>query len=150
MESICVGQLLLGISSTLKCAVVPSVAPLEKTDFPLSISFQLQVASWLGVGPYIHSPFLYWNFCVVSIVCTGLMCSITISVSLHMYQFCYVWKVVFPWHHPPSIALIIFLPPLCHRSLTLEGRGLIKTSHLGLSAPNSLTLCTLSGCGSLC
>ncbi|XP_050001238.1 KH domain-containing, RNA-binding, signal transduction-associated protein 3 isoform X3 [Alexandromys fortis] len=30
------------------------------------------------------------------------------------------------------------------RSLSLEGRGLIKTSHLGRSAPEPVTLCTLS------
>ena len=34
--------------------------------------------------------------------------------------------------------------------LIITRYGLMKTSHLGLSAPKSLTLCTLSGCRSLC
>lgn len=41
-----------------------------------------------------------------------------------------------------------FLVP--HRSLSLEGRVMIKTSSLGLSTLKFLTLYTISGCGSLC
>ena len=43
-----------------------------------------------------------------------------------------------------------FLSPLLHRSLSLERWGLINASHLSLSAPRSLTVCTLPSCGSLC
>lgn len=40
-----------------------------------------------------------------------------------------------------SLALILFLPPFPHRSLSLEGRGLVMISHLKLDALKSFTLC---------
>lgn len=42
----------------------------------------------------------------------------------------------------PFWLLTIFLPSLPHRSLSLEGRGLMKTLHVGLCAPKPLTLYT--------
>ena len=48
-----------------------------------------------------------------------------------------VWKTLFPWSHPLPLALRIFLL-LPHNSLSLEGRGLMKASHLGLSSSKSL------------
>lgn len=51
---------------------------------------------------------------------------------------------------PPSIlALNLLLPPLLKNSLSTEWRDMMETSHLGLSAPRSFTLCTLSSCRSL-
>jgi hypothetical protein len=47
------------------------------------------------------------------------------------------------------LALTICLHPLPCRSLSLDGRSLIKASLLGLGAPNPL-LCMLSRYGSLC
>ena len=49
--------------------------------------------------------------------------------------------------HP--LWLLESLPPLLHTSLNLEGRALMKTSHLGLSRPKSLTVHTLSRCKSI-
>lgn len=48
--------------------------------------------------------------------------------------------------HQP-LARTIFLPPLPFRSLSLGEKGLVKTSHVGLSIPTSLTLCTRSSVG---
>lgn len=53
-------------------------------------------------------------------------------------EFWCAWKTLFPWRHPPPLALPLFLPPLPQRPLSLEGR-LVKPSHLGLRAPKSLT-----------
>lgn len=49
-----------------------------------------------------------------------------------------------------SFPLTLFLPPLPWGSLSPEGRDVMETAHLGLSVSKSLTLCTRSGCGSLC
>lgn len=45
-------------------------------------------------------------------------------------------KMLFPWCHLPPLAITIFSSSLLQESLSPEGRGLIKTSHLGLSAWN--------------
>ena len=66
------------------------------------------------------------------------------SVNLHVHQSCCVWKTPLP------LGLTIFLPPLPQTFLSSEGRGLKKSSHLGMIVPNSLTFCTLSIFGSLC
>ena len=67
----------------------------------------------------------------------------TVSVSSCVCQPCCVCKTMFPWHHPSPQALTILPPPLPHRCLSLEGRGLTRTSHLGLSPLKSLTLCSV-------
>jgi hypothetical protein len=59
-------------------------------------------------------------------------------------------EVLFPWCPPSLLAPMVFPPPLLHRSLSLEERGLMKTSHLELGAPKSLTLCVFLSCGLLC
>lgn len=52
----------------------------------------------------------------------------------------------------PSIpyAFAVFLPPLLHRSLNPEGKGLMEIFDLGMSVPKSLTVFTLPSCGCLC
>lgn len=42
-----------------------------------------------------------------------------------------VWRMLFPWSHPPPLSLRTFSPPFPYRFLSLEGRGLIKTFYLG-------------------
>lgn len=49
----------------------------------------------------------------------------------------------------PPLSLKVFPHPLQYRPLYLEGRSLIKISHLGLSRPESSILCIWSGCGFL-
>ena len=38
----------------LRKAMDTQDTPLEKTDFPLSSGYQLQIASWLGMGSHIY------------------------------------------------------------------------------------------------
>jgi hypothetical protein len=60
------------------------------------------------------------------------MCTIpAVSVSL---------TTQFSWCHPLSMALTIFMPHFLHWFLNPEGRYLMKTNHLRLSIPSSLTV----------
>lgn len=60
-----------------------------------------------------------------------------------------VWKVWFPYHCSPLLALTIFLPSPPRRSLSPEGRDMIDILS-GVNIPKSPSLCTLIRCGSLC
>lgn len=53
-----IGQLLLGmgLDLTRRVVVIPSDIPLEKIDFPFTNRYQLQMASWLELGPTVHFP----------------------------------------------------------------------------------------------
>ena len=51
-----------------------------------------------------------------------VLCAIMISGNSYVHLSCF-FQV-----HPPSLALRISLSPLLHRSLSLDGRGLMKTS----------------------
>lgn len=73
----------------------------------------------------------------------------TVTVNSYVYPLCCACKKLFPWTHPLSLALTIFLPPRLYSSMSLEGKRVLKASHLGLSVLKSLTLGVLSTCGSL-
>jgi hypothetical protein len=68
------------------------------------------------------------NFCKSSLCCHSVYEFICQSVILYLG---YTTS-----NHPSSLALKIFLPSLLYRSLILERRGLIKTSHLVLRIPS--------------
>jgi hypothetical protein len=52
-----------------------------------------------------------------------------------------IQRALLSWCPTSSLALILFPPPLWQGFLIHEGKGdLMKTSHLGLSLPRSLTL----------
>jgi hypothetical protein len=119
----------------------------------------LQIASWLQVGHCAnlssssssssssspssssssHARVLSgWKLCRsvnAATVCVHVCTHLEDAVSLEFSTTC---------------ALTAFLPPLLHRSLSLENRGLRKTCPLGLSPPRSLTPYILSSSGSLC
>lgn len=52
-----------------------------------------------------------------------------------------------PWSHPSLLGLTFFWTPLLHRSLSLDGRSLIKSSLLWLSALKSFTFWTMFSFG---
>jgi hypothetical protein len=57
---------------------VPSKTSLETTSFSFASGCQLEMASWLGMGPHVMSlsapgPHLAWT-------CTGPVCAATVSV----------------------------------------------------------------------
>lgn len=109
---------------------IPTQTPLEKTTLSFASGCHLEVVSWLVRG-----------------VCVGGVCSRpslgagtlfawpcvdpphAASVSMHSYMYwpCCIWK--FPWCHLSPLALIIFPLSLLHSSLSLEERGLMKSSH---------------------
>jgi hypothetical protein len=62
-------------------------------------------------------------------------------------EFMSVSLAVCPWYPRSPLAPTLFLSPLPQGSLSPKGRDLMKTSHLGLSIPKSLTLSTLPAVG---
>ena len=65
----------------------------------------------------------------------------------YIYLSCLVLKTLLSQNHPSPLSLTVFLSSIVHRPLSLEGRSLLKIPHSGLSAPKSLTLCTLYSVG---
>ena len=99
---------------------IPSKTPLEKTNVFFIFCKQISILGY-GWQPMSTSPSRSWtpsglNLCVPCTCCQVLLVDIC----------------------------IIPLPPLLHSSLIPETKDLIKTFHLGLSIPKSLTFCTLS------
>jgi hypothetical protein len=76
------------------------------------------------------------------------MYAVTVSVGSYVYQSCSVWKHLFLGviHH---FGLLRSFYLLFHIRLSFEGRGLLKTYLIGLSASKLLTLWTLSSCRAL-
>lgn len=119
-------------------------------DFLFPSRCQLQIDPWLVVGPHVHSIFPVLGFCLLHAYCKSWQHGLLHSLSSYAHMSICAWKILFPWNHLSSLALMIFPFPLLHRFLRADGRGLTKTSYLGLSIANSFTLCILSGCISLC
>lgn len=87
---------------------------------------------------FVHAPFLHLRSCPC------LMHAFTAFVSLYVHQPCQSGKSCFPGD---IHQLIISPSPHPHRSLSCEGRYMIKTSSLGLKTLKFFTLCILSICG---
>jgi hypothetical protein len=103
------------------------VSLLKKTIFLFSLSrYQLQISCWLGVEFYIPFPFSVLGFVYLEPVH-----AINLYISSYEHHSYCGWKTLFPWR---------VLLPLLHRFLSLEGRDVIKTCHVGLTVLKSLTL----------
>lgn len=115
-----------------------SVPPLRKTDFSLCQQVSILKNLLIKVGTFVPFSVLEfyfpWN-------CAGLVHAV-VCVSWYVHPSLSVWKTLLPWNHPSSLTFTISLPPLPHRSLSLQGRNLMKTYHLGLGVPRSFIVCT--------
>lgn len=120
----------------------PVILLWRKLIFPFASMHQLQIALWLSETlPVLLSELGFRSACTHP----GLLCAAPVSVSPWVSHRCCFCKTLFRWGHPSPQTLPIFLPPLLYRSLGLKRRSI--QSHLGLSAPTSVTLCKLSSCG---
>ena len=135
--------------STMKYSYYTQCASIrEPWFFSFASGYQLQIASWLELGFCV-----YFSFSVLGIylawTCASFGHIVTVSVSV--YKPCCVWKTRFLWNYPSLLAHTVLLPSPPCSSLTPKGRtSLMKTFHVGLSAPKSLSLCTLCSFESLC
>ena len=111
--------------------------------------------SQIGYGPLgIHSS--AWCFLPTFSVHGGILSGlglyrfvyvVSATVSSNLYLSCCVQKTLFLCHHGLWLLHSFYL--LFHVRLSLEGRGLLKTYLIGLSASKLLTLWTLSSCRAL-
>lgn len=125
---------------------VYSLTPLEKTNLSFWSSWQLQIASWLEVEPYVRfllseiGPHVAWTWTGSVLLPQSYRDHICLSPDVSGRH--YFLRVI------PS-GSSVFLPSYLHRSLSPKGRSLMKTFLLVLSVLKSLTLNTLSSCESL-
>lgn len=106
-----------------------SESALEKTDYPFARAYWLYISSCLEAGSlWPLPPSRCWDswleplqiFCVPTLhefICISVLLCLVVTVSCS---------------HPSPLSLTVFLPPLPHSFLTLEGRGLVRRSRLGL------------------
>lgn len=146
MSSFCVGQLLLGMRPTPREFVCPVRLHWRELIFFLckwlsgGDSFLVRDGSPCPLPPLSDGTPSGLDLCRPRACCHSLCAFISASVLLCLEDF--------PWSHLSPLALFIFLSPLLQSSLSPEEKCLMKTSHLGLSVPKSLSLCELSSCGS--
>lgn len=116
----------------------------EETGILLPSSYQLHIAPCWGMGLCVRLSCSALGFCCVwawaELVNVVSVCEFSCaSVRLCLEDAVSSESFI-------TLALELFPAPLVHRSLNLEGRGLMPMSHLGLNAPNSLTLWASSNC----
>lgn len=118
----------LGMGPALSIAEWDSIGE-NRFVFPLPVG-SIAIASWLGMGAHVA-----WTH-------AGPVRAVPVS-GWRVHQSCCTWKAL-PGGHLSPLALTVFLPPLSHRSWSLEGSALMKSSHWGLSVPKPFTPCTQS------
>lgn len=111
----------------------------EKTHFSFACEYKLQIAYWSGVGDFVQlllsvlGANLTWT-------CAGTVHAATVIVNQYICYSYSVWETELPWCHQSPLAVKIFPLILSQRILSLEWRGWMKASHLGLGAPKSLNI----------
>lgn len=125
---------------------IPSDCPLRNTEFhfPAAISCK-QHLGW-GQGKFVStSPSQCWD--LVCLKPLQVLRMLAHSEFVCVSSLC-VWKIVTLKKHSHHFWLLqSFCFLLSHyRFPSLEGRCLMRTSHLGLTDPRSPNLCTLSSC----
>lgn len=95
-------------------------------------SFQLQIALWLGMVSFVPtSPFPWWYFTGLhlcsSCECSPYHCGFICVSGLLLLILCLLFmEMIFPWSCPSHLALRNLMHSYLHKSLSLEGRGLIR------------------------
>lgn len=89
-------------------------------DIALKHFMNFNLGTWKVPRP--HPP----RFCAV------LTCAATVSEFICALVL-FIWKTMFLWSHPTSLALIIFHPCLPYTSLILEENDLMKSSYWSLN-----------------
>lgn len=98
-------------------ADAPSITALRRSEFSSPNIYKLPTPSWFGLGLYAHLSPPWWDFCLAW-ACADLSWYLSSRCFLSMEK-------LFPQSHLLPLALIIFLPPLLRKSLSLERRVVI-------------------------
>lgn len=99
----------------------PSECPLEKAEFYFPSKYYLQI-SFLAQSGTIMSTSLSPCLSFSGLSLLGFVYAASDSMSSYVYSQSYcVWKMLFSWGIPAPLSLIIFLPTLLRRSLSLDG-----------------------------
>lgn len=99
---------------------ITSVIPQKKTDFLSPNSYQLQIASWLGMRHCAYFYLLVLGICLAWMF-SDLRCVITVSVDSNGHHSSCVWEMLFLWTPPSLLTPMFFLPPLPHIHWSPEG-----------------------------
>lgn len=93
-----------------------------------NVSFSGKKSVVTSLWEFVSPPSQYWDVvCFESVI--GLLHAVSLRV--HVYQSCFVQKMLFPWRHLIPLTLKIHLLPSLQRFLSLNRRRLIKISHVG-------------------
>lgn len=104
---------------------------LEKTDFSFAGGYQLQIASWLGVGSHVYTHILVQALHLTWPVHVSWACA-AVSVSFSVCRSCCVSKTI-------SLESGFYSLPT-FSSVLLSEHWWLSWTHLGLSVPESLLL----------
>lgn len=135
--------LLLYVEPVLKCGLCVQQDFIGEINFYFSSRYQLEIACWLGMGESIQSPSQYWDLNwhgpvqALDMQPQSLFVDASPAVS---GRCCFLGAI-----HPSLLAFPVFLPPLSRNTLSSEGRGLMKTSHLVLKVLLGGKRCLVGG-----